>query len=143
MTSKEDIRFLYHLIRKYHTDELDWSNVETIMVILPDLLKTAQREMCRSRCTCDITEIRGFPEIDLGTCIGCDCAEWRDENTYDWNIAEGYWHCKKYHETLNSTWNDYGCNKCEDCISKNGYVETAEQEMEEAAWGNDQDIQKQ
>lgn len=45
--------------------------------------------------------------------------------------------------TIDSTWNDYGCNKCEDCISNDGYTMTAEQEMEEAAWSNDQDIQKQ
>ena len=55
-----------------------------------------------------------FPKTDFGTCSGCEHAEWRDEE-YDWNIAEGYWWCNKYYEPLNSTWNDYGCNKCKEC----------------------------
>ena len=57
-----------------------------------------------------------FPKINFGTCDRCAEAEWRDKD-YDYNLSEGYWWCNKYSNSLNSTWNDYGCNKCEECIN--------------------------
>lgn len=54
-----------------------------------------------------------IPKPKGPTCSGCDFVEWYDADEH--NLEYGYWYCNKYYQCLDSTWNDYGCYKLEEC----------------------------